>query len=90
MFSPDGTRLASASDDRTVPIWDSVPHRVLYEERQAILASRSEARRIVDGLWQKSNDWKTVAQRLREDASLSEPLHRAALNFVLRRATVHP
>ena len=56
----------------------------------AILAARPEAKRIVDGLWLKYNDWKTVAMRVREDASLTEPLRRAALNLVLRRATEQP
>ena len=68
-------------------IWDTVPYRVRYQERQAILAARPEANRIVDGLWQDYSDWKTVAERLREDDSLNAPVRRAALNEVLRRAT---
>ena len=36
------------------------------------------------------NNWESTAKRLREDPSLSEPLRRAALNRVLRRATDHP
>ena len=61
-----------------------------YKERQAILAVRPEAERKVDGLWQKVSDWDAVAQRLSEDASLTDPLRRAAFNTVLRRATGHP
>jgi len=89
-FSPDGTRLVSASDDGTVRIWDSIPFRVRHQERQAILAARPEAKRIVDARWLKYHDWKTVAVRLHEDDSLTEPLRRAALNLVLRRAMDHP
>ena len=89
-FSADGERVASASRDGTIRIWDSVPDRVRYEERRALLDAQPEAERIVDDLWQKSNDWTLVAQRLREDGSFSEPVRRAALNLVLRRATGHP
>ena len=44
----------------------------------------------MDDLWLRYNDWKTVAVRLREDAALSDPVRRAALNVVLGRATEHP
>jgi len=84
-FSPDGTRLASGLSDRTARLWDSVPCRIRCQQRQAMLAARPQAERIVDALWERSNEWKSVAQRLREDASLSEPVRRAALNSVLRR-----
>lgn len=67
-------------------IWDSVPYRVRYKERQAILTAQPEAERIVDALWQELGDWKAVANRVHEEASLSDPVRRAALNTVLRRA----
>lgn len=85
-LSRDGTRLATASVDQTVRIWDTVPYRVRYEERQAIFAARPEAQRMVADLWNQSNDWKTVAARVRENPSLPEPVRHAALNEVLRRA----
>ncbi len=71
-------------------IQDSVPYRVRYQECKAVCASRTEAMRIVDSRWRKSNDWKSVPKRLREGTSLTDPLRRAALNLVLRRATGHP
>ncbi len=71
-------------------LWDTVSRADRYKERQAILAAEPEAERMVDGLWQKVSDWETVAQRLSEDASLTDPLRRAALNLVLRRASGHP
>lgn len=85
-FSPDGTCLVSGSYDQTVRLWDTVPYRIRYQERQAILAARPEAERIVDELWKQLNDWESVATLVRENASLSEPVRRAALNVVLRSA----
>ena len=32
-FSPDGTRLASASGDGTARIWDSASARIRYQEK---------------------------------------------------------
>ena len=55
-----------------------------------IIDARAAAKAIVNDLWQKLNDWKAVAQRLRDDALLSEPQRRAALNLVLgKSAQVH-
>ena len=51
-----------------------------------MLAAEPEAKRIVDILREQLDDWKSVGEHLRADASLSEPLRRAALNEVLRRA----
>jgi WD40 repeat protein len=89
-FSPDGTRLASGSRDWTIRLWDTLPYRVRHRERQAILDARPGAERIVDALWLELNNPKLVAKRVREDTSLSEPVRRAALNLVLRRATDNP
>ena len=86
-FAPDGTRLASAGLDWTIRIWDSVPYRVRHRQRAEISAAMPQAELIVDSLWQDLTEWKPIARRLREDDSLSEPLRRAALNLVLRRAT---
>ena len=87
--SPDGTRIVSGSSDGSVRIWDSLPYRVRYLERQGILAAKGQASEHVDDLWQELQDWKSVVKHLREDTALSEPVRRAALNEVLRRAADH-
>lgn len=85
-FSPDGTRLAAASWD-TIRIWDTEPYRVRYPERRAILAARREVELIVDSLWQQSGDARSIADRLRADASLSEPQRAAALDLLLTKSS---
>ena len=58
---------------------ETVRDAMIYQE---LLAARPEAELIVAQLWQQSNDWRTVATRVREDKSLRDPVRRVALNMV--------
>jgi WD40 repeat protein len=84
-FSPDGTTLASGSGDFTVRLWDTAPLKTRYQARRDAAALRPEAERLVEQLWRQKNDPPEVAEALRADPALGEPLRQAALRAVLRK-----
>jgi WD40 repeat protein/predicted Ser/Thr protein kinase len=85
-FSPDGATLVSGSGDFTVRLWDTAPLKTRYQARREAEALRPEAERLVEQLWRQKNEPAAVVEAVRADRALSEPLRRAALRDVLRRA----
>jgi hypothetical protein len=67
-----------------------LPARDHHREREALLAARSRASAVVDGLWRDHGEMGTVLERLNKDASLDGPLRRVARNEVLRRSAAKP
>jgi hypothetical protein len=80
--------LASASGDRTVRIWDSVPPVERWRRIQRDEALRLEAGPVVDRMLKELGDPLDVADGLRDDGSLAPDLRRAAQRVLLQRSTM--
>src|SRR5262249_13510773 len=82
-FSRAGETLDSGPGDSTVRLWDTEPLRVRHQARRAAEALRPQAERLVDRLFREKKEASLVAQSLKEDGALSQPLRRAAFHALL-------
>jgi hypothetical protein len=72
-------------EDERTRLWDTEPLRVRHRARREVEPLRPEAERLVDRLTREKKEAPLVAQSLKEDGALSEPLRRAAFHALLRR-----
>ena len=73
-LSADGKRLASASGDQTVKVWDARRWSPdLQQEREALSLIY-----FLRDQGQPSSEWRHI---LSEDSSLSEPIRERAMKF---------
>jgi WD40 repeat protein len=89
-FSPDGATLVSGSGDSTVRLWETATLAPRLGARRELAELRPEAERLVERLFREEGTAAKVAQRLRGEPGLSEPLRRAAGHAVLRRGSFRP
>jgi hypothetical protein len=64
---------------RTQPcrLWDKAPFIARYPARRKAAALRPEAERLVEQLWEHTNDLTEFIETLRADLALSEPQRHA-------------
>ncbi|MCH8006262.1 MAG: hypothetical protein IH888_08540, partial [Planctomycetes bacterium] len=87
-FNPDGSRIMSGSTwDMKVRLWDAVTRHDRVRQRDEARRDSEIIRPFVDELFSKGLDCSAVADRVRDDASLSEAHRRAAINLVLKRCS---
>ena len=77
--------LASVSGDGTVRIWDSVSSAERWREIKRAEALRADLAPLVDCLLEELGDPLDVADRLRDDESLTSSSRKAALRVLLER-----
>ena len=84
-FSPDGSQIASGA--LSLRLWDTVAYRDRVRQRDEARRNSETVRPFVDELFSKGLDCSAVAERVRTNETLSEPLRQAAINLVLKRCS---
>jgi hypothetical protein len=84
-FSPDGTRIVTASEDRTARVWDSVPYRERFPAIQRARAAAVKMAPVVRERLKAGASPEDLRAALATDASLSPEERTAALAELLRR-----
>ena len=68
-------------------MWDTVAYRDRLRQRDEARHAQKTMSPFIDELFAEGLDCSAVAGRVWTDASLSEPLRRAAINLVLKRCS---
>ncbi len=89
-FSPDGSRLASASDDRTARVWDPATGELLqtlagHQDRVSSVAWSPDGGSLISGSWDRTARVWNLAERSRAVAAgkSPNPLSRIAISPIM-------
>jgi tetratricopeptide (TPR) repeat protein len=86
-FSPDGTRIVTASMDGIARVWDSVLYRERFAEIEAVRKAEPAMGELVTRRLTAGESPAVLAESLAKDRAFTEPQRAAALAALHRRCT---